>query len=476
MDLFFDSIFHGLFTTLDPLGMVLRTLMGLLSDALAAVATGLYGAVFEVTTIEFSLDAVRSIWLITTGVSASLATIMLLIAGFRSLLAQNNGYLMAALPGVGLAILGPQGMTILLPALSVGITSLAKTIVAAATPDLAASMRLLAGFGTNPIYEGLGLLAPVIAGMLLWGLTTVFFVLLFCMAAAIVLYVMSPFAFAGLVMAPTRTWFITWARSMFAVLFAKVPIAIILALAAALFANSAHTGIVQSFVNAGTGLILGLGALLAPLLAFGMFGFMSTVVTRPPVPSGGVSRGLGTAYYGSQMGRSAVDSLRSAGEQIKTNLTTRKTTTATADGNAGAKAGPAADSVVPAPVGRPTTTSSTPPASAPGGAPTGATVGGSSSATAASSKAAASGGAAAAGGSSAAAAAAAAGAGPVGAVVVGAQAAKAAAHQAKDTTTNLASDLSRSPDASDDSPGGSMTPPSQRTTDLRASRPGGEAT
>lgn len=472
MDLFFDSIFHGLFTTLDPLGMVLRTLMGLLSDALAAVATGLYGAVFEVTTIEFSLDAVRSIWLITTGVSASLATIMLLIAGFRSLLAQNNGYLMAALPGVVLAILGPQGMTILLPALSVGITSLAKTIVAAATPDLAASMRLLAGFGTNPIYEGLGLLAPVIAGMLLWGLTTVFFVLLFCMAAAIVLYVMSPFAFAGLVMAPTRTWFTTWARSMFAVLFAKVPIAIILALAAALFANSAHTGIVQSFVNAGTGLILGLGALLAPLLAFGMFGFMSTVVTRPPVPSGGVSRGVGTAYYGSQMGRSAVDSLRSAGEQIKTNLT-RTTTTATADGNAGAKAGPAADSVVPAPVGRPTTTSSsTPPASAPGGARAGATVSGPSSATAASSTAAASGGAAAAGGSSAAAA----GAGPVGAVVVGAQAAKAAARQAKDTTTNLASDLSHSPDAPGDGPGGSMTPPSQRTTDPRTPRPGGEAT
>ena len=35
MDLFFDSIFQGLFTSLDPLGMILRTLMALLADALS---------------------------------------------------------------------------------------------------------------------------------------------------------------------------------------------------------------------------------------------------------------------------------------------------------------------------------------------------------------------------------------------------------------------------------------------------------
>ena len=39
-----DVIFHGLFSAVDPLGMVLRTLMALLADALAQVATGMYGS------------------------------------------------------------------------------------------------------------------------------------------------------------------------------------------------------------------------------------------------------------------------------------------------------------------------------------------------------------------------------------------------------------------------------------------------
>ena len=143
-------------------------------------------------------------------------------------------------------------------------TSLAQAIVDSATPDLAASIRLLAGVGNNAMYEGLGLMAPIIAVMLLFGLTTVFFVLLFCMAAAVVLYVLSPFAFAGLVMAPTRVWFTKWATTMFAVLFAKVPIAILLALSVSLFANSANAGLAQSFANAGAGLILGLGRAAVP--------------------------------------------------------------------------------------------------------------------------------------------------------------------------------------------------------------------
>ena len=35
MDLFFDSVFHGLFSSVDPLGMILRTLMALLIYAKA---------------------------------------------------------------------------------------------------------------------------------------------------------------------------------------------------------------------------------------------------------------------------------------------------------------------------------------------------------------------------------------------------------------------------------------------------------
>ena len=67
MDLFFDSIFHGLFTTLDPLGMILRTLMALLSDALAQLITGTYAQLFQVTTVDFGTGAVAGIWRITTG-------------------------------------------------------------------------------------------------------------------------------------------------------------------------------------------------------------------------------------------------------------------------------------------------------------------------------------------------------------------------------------------------------------------------
>jgi hypothetical protein len=183
-------------------------------------------------------------------------------------------------------------------------------------------MRLLAGVGSNALYEGLGLMAPLIAALLLFGLTSVFFVLLFCMAAAIVLYALSPFAFAGLVMAPTRTWFRKWATAMFSVLFAKVPIAILLALSVSLFANSAHTGTTQAFVNAGAGLILGIGALLAPLMAYGLFSFMGTVATKPAVPATNPARALGTAYYGSQMGRAGVN----AGRKVVTSarsITTR---------------------------------------------------------------------------------------------------------------------------------------------------------
>ena len=83
MDLFFDNIFHGLFTTLDPLGMILRTLMALLSDSLAQLITGMYSQLFQITTVDFSTEAVGNIWRITTGLSVGLATILLIIAAFR---------------------------------------------------------------------------------------------------------------------------------------------------------------------------------------------------------------------------------------------------------------------------------------------------------------------------------------------------------------------------------------------------------
>ena len=240
MDTLLDGAFGASFDTVDPLGMILRTLLALLADSLSTVITSLYSGLFEITTIDLSTAAVRNIWAITTGISASLATILLVIAAFRSMVAQSNRYLLEALPGVVLAILGPQFITAFLPWLAAASTDLAQAIVASATPDLAASMRLLAGVGNNPFYEGLGLMAPVVAAMLLFGMSMVFFVLLFCMAGAVVLYVLSPFAFAGLVMAPTRAWFTKWATGMFAVVFAKVPIAILLALSVSLFANSAH--------------------------------------------------------------------------------------------------------------------------------------------------------------------------------------------------------------------------------------------
>ena len=199
MDLFFDNVFHGLFTTLDPLGMILRTLMALLSDALAQLVSGMYSQLFQVTTVDLSTEAVGGIWRITTGLSVGLATILLIVAAFRSMLAQSSKYLLQAFPGVVLAILGPQAAALVLPFLAAGFTSLAEGIVAVSTPDLAESMRLLAGVGANPIYEGLGLMAPMIAALLLFGMGTVFFVLLFCMATAFVLFVLSPLAFAGLV-------------------------------------------------------------------------------------------------------------------------------------------------------------------------------------------------------------------------------------------------------------------------------------
>jgi len=335
MDSLLDGIFHGLFTAVDPLGMVLRTLMALLADSLAQVATGMYSSLFAVTTVDVQQAAVANIWHITTALSASLATVLLVIAAFRSMLAQTNRYLLAALPGVALAVLGPQALTVLVPAAAMVFTSLAEAIVASATPDLAASIQLLAGVGSNALYEGLGLMAPIIATMLLIGLSTVFFVLLFCMAAAVVLYVLSPFAFAGLVMAPTRVWFTKWATAMFAVLFAKVPIAILLALAVSLFANSAHAGLAQSFANAGAGLILGLGALLAPLMAYGLFSFMGAVAVRPAVPSGSPTRAMGSVYYGTQMGRTGVNGMRSAITKNRTAFTSTPTAgTGTASGTA----------------------------------------------------------------------------------------------------------------------------------------------
>lgn len=332
MDLFFDSIFHGLFTTLDPLGMILRTLMALLSDALAQLITGTYAQLFQVTTVDFDAGAVASIWRITTGLSVGLATILLVIAAFRSMLAQSSAYLLQAFPGVVLAILGPQAAAVFLPLLAAGFTSLAEGIVSVATPDLAASMRLIGGVGSNPIYEGMGLMAPLIAALLLFGMAAVFFVLLFCMAGAIVLFVLSPFAFAGFVMAPTRVWFTKWATGMFALLFAKVPIAILLALSVSLFANSRYASTTQSFVNAGAGLILGIGALLAPLLAYGLFSFMGTVATRPSGVPSSPGRALNTGYYGMQMGRSGVNGMRTAAGAF------RSPTTPTPAGSAAAPA------------------------------------------------------------------------------------------------------------------------------------------
>ena len=60
------------------------------------------------TTVDFSTEAVGSIWRITTGLSVGLSTIMLIVAAFYSMLAQSNKYLMQASPRIVLALLGPQ--------------------------------------------------------------------------------------------------------------------------------------------------------------------------------------------------------------------------------------------------------------------------------------------------------------------------------------------------------------------------------
>jgi hypothetical protein len=101
-------------------------------------------------------------------------------------------------------------------------------------------------------------------------------------------------------------WFTRWATGMFALLFAKVPIAIMLALAVSLFADSRYAGTTQSFVNAAAGLVLGFGALLAPLLGFGLFSFMSSVVARPAMGGAAAQRAATSTYYGQQMTRTAV--------------------------------------------------------------------------------------------------------------------------------------------------------------------------
>lgn len=458
MDTLLDGIFHGLFSAVDPLGMVLRTLMALLADALAQVATGMYSSLFAVTTVDLQQAAVANIWRITTGLSASLATILLVIAAVRSMLSQSNRYLLAALPGIALALIGPQAMTVVLPAATALFTSLSEAIVASATPDLAASIRLLAGVGSNALYEGLGLMAPIIAAMLLFGLTTVFFVLLFCMAAAVVLYVLSPFAFAGLVMAPTRVWFTKWVTSMFAVLFAKVPIAILLALSVSLFANSAHAGLAQSFANAGAGLILGLGALLSPLLAYGLFSFMGSVAVRPAVPSGSPTRALGSAYYGTQMGRAGVNGVRSAVGKSKATSTSPgqlagSGTTAGSTATAPAPHEPsAADRAQGAPVtsSPATATSSSPVTGTVGATPASGTASTTGSANAG--RAAASGAARTAGSAGTATTAAAAGAATAGvgaAVVIGTDVAKKSATDAKTKVTGAADSLTTSRGGSD---------------------------
>ena len=465
MDLFFDNVFHGLFTTLDPLGMILRTLMSLLSDSLAQLTSGMYTQLFQITTVDFSTQAVGSIWRITTGLSVGLATILLILAAFRSMLAQSNKYLLHAFPGIVLAILGPQAAALLLPFLAAGFTSLAEGIVATATPDLAQSMRLLAGVGSNPIYEGLGLMAPLIAALLLFGMGTVFFVLLFCMAGAVVLFVLSPFAFAGLVMSPTRVWFTKWATAMFALLFAKVPIAILLALSVSLFANSSHAGTAQAYVNAGAGLILGMGALLSPLLAYSLFSFMGAVATRPAGVPSSPSRAASTGYYGMQMGKSGVNAMRTAGEKFRSPSTTsgsgpnavvphepsaaQRSQGAVVAGPSNRPGGSGGNTGQGLPIGGP----APPPVSAAGGASTASTAGAAGGVSAGAGSAATAGTAAAAGAATA---------GVGAAVVLGAAAAKKAGAQAASKATSTAEGLASSPNPQTDGSSGFGSPDSHR--------------
>lgn len=477
MDLFFDNVFHGLFTTLDPLGMILRTLMALLSDALAQLVSGMYSQLFQITTVDFSTEAVGSIWRITTGLSVGLATILLIVAAFRSMLAQSNKYLLQAFPGVVLAIMGPQAAAVLLPFLAAGFTSLAEGIVSVATPDLAESMRLLAGVGSNPIYEGLGLMAPMIAALLLFGMSTVFFVLLFCMATAVVLYVLSPFAFAGLVMGPTRVWFTKWATAMFAVLFAKVPIAILLALAVSLFANSRYAGTAQSFINAGAGLILGMGALLSPLLAYGLFSFMGTVAARPAGVPSAPGRAASTGYYGMQMGKSGVNAMRTATDKFRSPSATggaggrgpndaaphepsaaQRSHGEVVAGPSNGPSGGGGSGGPGLPIGGPVPT----PASPAGGASAGsaARVGGSAAGGASTGGASAGAGSAASAGTAAAAGAATTGVGA--AVVLGAAAVKKTGKQAAGKVTSTAEGLASSANPPTDEPSGFGTTDSHR--------------
>lgn len=474
MDLFFDNVFHGLFSTVDPLGMILRTLMALLADALSQLVTGMYSQLFEITTVDFSTQAVGNIWRITTGVSVGLATILLIIAAFRSMLAQSNAYLLQAFPGVVLAVLGPQAAALLLPLVAAALTDLAQAIVSSATSDLAGSIRLLAGVGSNPIYEGLGLMAPLIAASLLFGLGLVFVVLMFCMAAAVVLFVLSPFAFAGLVMAPTRVWFTRWATGMFALLFAKVPIAIMLALAVSLFANSRYAGTTQAFANAAAGLVLGVGALLAPMLAFGLFSFMSSVVTRPAMGGAAAQRAATSTYYGHQMTRTAVNGLRTVGGKgapapVEPSAAERQAgaTVTTGRGPGGSPTG-SSTSAGSASTGAPSggDGSGRSPATGPAPSPGSPSTSSSGAASAKAGGAGASGSAGASGAAGATGSTAAAGpAAPVAAAaIVASKTAKAAGSKAKDTTARL-SDTGGTDVAGSQPVHGSIRPPSERSPD-----------
>jgi hypothetical protein len=262
---------------------------------------------------------------------------------------------------------------------------------------------------------------------------------------------------------------------MFALLFAKVPIAIMLALAVSLFADSRYAGTTQSFVNAGAGLVLGFGALLAPMLAFGLFSFMSSVVTRPAMGGAAAQRAATSAYYGQQMTRTAVNGLRTVGGRG----TSAPIEPSAAERQAGAKVTTTPSTGPGTPVPTPPTSPAS--SSAPGGStsrpssqPSGAATTGRTStspaptAAAGSNTAAASGAAATSGVSGSAGAAGAAPmagpAAPVAAAAVAAGAtAKTASSKAKSTTTRI-TDTGGNTD-----PGatghGSITPPSARSTD-----------
>jgi hypothetical protein len=279
-------------------------------------------------------------------------------------------------------------------------------------------------------------------------------------------------------MAPTRAWFTKWSTAMFAVLFAKVPIAILLALSVSLFANSANAGLAQSFANAGAGLILGLGALLSPLLAYGLFSFMGSVAVRPAVPSGSPTRTLGSAYYGSQMGRAGINGVRSVIGKTRDTFTSSPQAAAGSAGSSATAPAPhepsAADRAHGAPVTTPTPSSppATPPTSAPAtGGPSPSTTNsnsGSGAATGSPRTGSTSGGVGASGSASSASTAATAGAAAtgVGAGVLAAQKAKDVASSAKTTVTGTAGSLAgtdKPPSAPPADPAGPYIDP-RRTT------------